>query len=77
MNPTEAKFHDDLDTIASQLDLDVQSGKYTWKDVQERLKDKTTQLASATGEYLHEYTWTAVALAAGFGVLLGLLVPRR
>ena len=45
MNPTEAKFRDDLDTIAAQIDSGVRSGRFTWADVQERLKNKTTELA--------------------------------
>jgi ElaB/YqjD/DUF883 family membrane-anchored ribosome-binding protein len=77
MNPTEAKFHEDLDDIASQLHLGVQSGKYSWADVQERLKTKTTELASATDDYLHEYTWTSLGVVAGLSVLLGFFVARR
>lgn len=77
MSPTEAKFHEDLEAIASQLDLGVQSGKYSWADVQERLKSQTGALARSTSEYVRENTWTSLGVAAMMGVLIGLLVPRR
>ena len=77
MNPTQAKFHDDLESIATQMDLDVQSGKYTWADVQDRLKRRTTRLAASTDQYVHEYAWTSLAVAAGLGLLIGLMLPRE
>ena len=69
MNPTEAKFHQDLDDIASKLHLGVRSGKYSWADVQERIKSKTSELANVTDEYLHEYTWTSLAAVAALAVV--------
>jgi ElaB/YqjD/DUF883 family membrane-anchored ribosome-binding protein len=76
MNPTEAKFRDDLESIATELDIGVRSGKYTWADVQERLKSKSSALATETDRYVHEYAWTSVAVAAVLGVLIGALIPR-
>jgi ElaB/YqjD/DUF883 family membrane-anchored ribosome-binding protein len=77
MNPTEAKFHDDLDQIATQLDLGVRSGRFSWADVQDRIKSKTTALASTTDQYLHQYTWTSLGVVGGLSLLLGLLMARR
>ncbi len=77
MNPTEAKFHDDLDAITSQIDSGVRSGRFTWAEVQERLKSKTTELASTTDYYVHEYTWTSLGVVAGLSVLVGFLLSRR
>ena len=77
MNPTEAKFHDDLEAIASELDLGVRTGKFSWADVQNRLKMKSGELAADTDRYVHEHAWTSIALAASLGVLIGVLIPRR
>ena len=82
MNPTEAKFHDDLDEVASKLDKGIRSGHYTWADVQDRVKSKTSELASTTDQYLHEYTWTSLAVVACLSVLVGgfcraALIERR
>lgn len=77
MNPTEEKFRDDLEAIASELDLGVQSGKYTWAEVQERIKHKSTALATQTDHYVHEHAWVSVVAAAALGVLIGALIGRE
>lgn len=41
------------------------------------LVDTTKQAARATDEYVHEHPWHAVGIAAGVGLLLGLLIGRR
>ena len=77
MNPTKEKFNEDLDAISSQLELGVKSGKFSWADVQERVKDATSELTRSTDQYLHEYTWTSLAVIGGLGVVLGFLAARR
>jgi ElaB/YqjD/DUF883 family membrane-anchored ribosome-binding protein len=80
MNPTEAKFRDDLDAIASALENGVRSGRFSWSDVQHRLRGvtrKTNQLATATDQYIHGRPWTVLAVASGLGLMAGLLLGRR
>jgi ElaB/YqjD/DUF883 family membrane-anchored ribosome-binding protein len=77
MNPTEAKFQDDLEKIATDLNLAVSRGKFCWADVKAKLKDRTDQLAHTTDCYVHENAWTSVAIACGTGLILGYLLKRR
>lgn len=37
---------------------------------------KTKQAAKATDEYVHENPWRAVGIAAGVGLIVGLLISR-
>lgn len=39
--------------------------------------DKTKQAARVTDEYVHEHPWKAVGVAAGIGLIVGLLIGRR
>jgi ElaB/YqjD/DUF883 family membrane-anchored ribosome-binding protein len=39
--------------------------------------DKTKQAARVTDEYVHENPWKAVGIAAGIGLVVGLLIGRR
>ena len=39
--------------------------------------DKTKQAARSTDEYVHEHPWKAVGVAAGIGLIIGLLIGRR
>ena len=40
-------------------------------------KTKTKAAARATDDYVHESPWAAVGIAAGVGVLVGLIISRR
>ncbi len=43
---------------------------------QEAMLEKTRQAAHATDEYVHENPWRAVGVAAGVGLLVGMLISR-
>ena len=46
-------------------------------EAEDILIDKTKQAAHATDEYVHEHPWKAVGVAAGIGLIIGLLIGRR
>lgn len=45
-------------------------------DAQEAMIEKTKQAARATDEYVHENPWYAVGIAAGVGLVVGMLISR-
>ncbi|MDR1162451.1 MAG: DUF883 family protein [Candidatus Accumulibacter sp.] len=45
--------------------------------VEGQLVDKTKAVAQAADDFVNESPWQAVGIAAGVGVLLGILVARR
>jgi ElaB/YqjD/DUF883 family membrane-anchored ribosome-binding protein len=45
--------------------------------VEDQLVDKTKAVAQAADDFVNESPWQAVGIAAGVGVLLGILVARR
>lgn len=45
--------------------------------VQEAAIEKTKALGQTTDGYVHENPWKAIGVAAGVGVVIGLLVGRR
>lgn len=44
--------------------------------MQESVIAKTRQAAKATDEYVHENPWKAVGIAAGAGLIVGMLISR-
>jgi ElaB/YqjD/DUF883 family membrane-anchored ribosome-binding protein len=46
-------------------------------DAEDVLLDKSRVAARATDEYVHEHPWQAVGIAAGIGLIVGLLLSRR
>lgn len=47
------------------------------RELQQAAMDKTAAAARATDDYVHENPWPAIGVAAGIGVLIGLLLSRR
>lgn len=39
--------------------------------------DKSKEAARVTDEYVHDHPWKAVGVAAGVGLIVGLLIGRR
>ncbi|PKO46822.1 MAG: DUF883 domain-containing protein [Betaproteobacteria bacterium HGW-Betaproteobacteria-22] len=46
-------------------------------EAQEVIAAKTKEAAIATDDYVHENPWQAVGVAAGVGLVIGLLIGRR
>lgn len=46
-------------------------------DAQDALVEKTRVAAKVTDDYVHEKPWHAVGIAAGIGLVVGLLIGRR
>lgn len=55
----------------------LRDAKSRLADAEEVLLAKTKAAARATDEYVHESPWTAIGIAAGAGLLIGLLIGRR
>lgn len=46
-------------------------------DAEEMLVDRTKAAARATDDYVNDNPWRAVGIAAGIGLLLGIIIGRR
>ena len=46
-------------------------------EVEDVVIDTTKQTARATDEFVHDNPWKAVGIAAGIGLVIGLLIGRR
>lgn len=77
-----------LRATASQAGEKVAAAREKFQDTLRRAKvrlaeaedvmiDRTKQAARATDEYVHEHPWRAVGIAAGVGLIIGLLIGRR
>jgi ElaB/YqjD/DUF883 family membrane-anchored ribosome-binding protein len=55
--------------------LDTAMGKA--QEVQALALEKGKEVAQTTDEYVHENPWKAVGIAAGVGLIVGMLVSRK
>lgn len=55
----------------------LRDAKLRIADAEAALVDKTKAAARATDDYVNENPWQAVGIAAGIGLLVGIIIGRR
>ncbi len=55
----------------------LRDAKMRIADAEEMLLDRTKAAARATDDYVNDNPWRAVGIAAGIGLLLGIIIGRR
>ena len=55
----------------------LKQAKEKASDVQVVVVEKSKQAARVTDDYVHDHPWQAVGIAAGIGVVIGLLLNRK
>lgn len=55
----------------------LRDAKLRIADAEAALVDKTKAAARATDDFVNENPWQAVGIAAGIGLLLGIIIGRR
>jgi ElaB/YqjD/DUF883 family membrane-anchored ribosome-binding protein len=68
---------DKLAEVRAKAEESLRIAKARMADAQEALLAKTREAAKATDVYVHENPWKAVGVAAGVGLVIGLLIGRR
>ena len=63
--------------LRERIQRRLREAKSRLADAEVLLVDKTRAAARATDDYVHESPWTAIGIAAGVGVLVGLILGRR
>lgn len=63
--------------LRGRVEARLRDAKLRLIEAEALLVAKTKAAAQATDEYVHESPWTAVGIAAGVGVLVGLIIGRR
>ena len=55
----------------------LRDAKVRIADAEEMLVDRTKAAARATDDYVNDNPWQAVGIAAGIGLLVGIIIGRR
>jgi len=63
--------------VRAKAEESLAVAKVKMADAQAALMEKTRAAARATDDYVHENPWRAVGVAAGVGLVIGLLIGRR
>lgn len=63
--------------VRAKAEESLKIAKARMADVQAALLVRTKEAAKATDAYVHENPWRAIGVAAGVGLVIGLLIGRR
>jgi ElaB/YqjD/DUF883 family membrane-anchored ribosome-binding protein len=73
-NRTQDEAAHQLENITEQIQDGIRQGKFSWSEIQEVIADKTREAARVTDDYVHENPWKMIGIAAGIGIIAGLLL---
>lgn len=63
--------------LRAKTEASLAAAKVKMEDAQAALVEKTKAAARAADDYVHDKPWHAVGVAAGVGLVIGLLIGRR
>jgi len=63
--------------LRSKIESRLHDARATLAEAQEAVVDNAKKVGRATDDYVHENPWKSVGIAAGVGLLVGILIGRR
>jgi ElaB/YqjD/DUF883 family membrane-anchored ribosome-binding protein len=65
-------------TLARErIEQSLERARIKLAEAESAVADRTREMATAADAYVHEHPWSAVGIAAGLGLIIGLLMSRR
>lgn len=77
IHATEDHADGTLGSIRSKALQTLSNAKESLSGIEGQLSDKAKLAASSADDFVHRKPWEAVGVAAGLGLLIGLLIHRR
>ncbi len=77
LQATAAQTGDRVDGIRARVQESLQQARTRLKEAEGEAMEQMREAAASADEYVRESPWQSVGMAAGVGLLLGLLIGRR
>lgn len=77
LRATASQAGDKVSAVRERVQESLHRAKIKLAEAEDVLIDGGKQAARVTDEYVHDHPWRAVGMAAGIGLLIGLLIGRR
>lgn len=74
---TEGQSGEKVEKIRERLKDNLCVAKKKLSELELVIKQKAKETARATDEYVHENPWKSVGVAAGVGLILGIMLGRK
>lgn len=76
LRATAGQAGEKVSAARERIQQNLSAAKERLAAAQESVVATTKQAAKATDEYVHEHPWKSVGMAAGVGLIVGLLISR-
>jgi ElaB/YqjD/DUF883 family membrane-anchored ribosome-binding protein len=63
--------------LRERMEENLRNARHKLAEAEEAIVAKTREVAKATDHYVHENPWKSIGIAAGAGLIVGLLISRR
>ena len=77
LRATASQAGEKVSAARERIQASLASAKVKLNEAERVAVERAKEAAKQTDEYVHEHPWRAVGIAAGVGLLLGLLIGRR
>ena len=77
LKATAGQAGEKIATARSRVEQSVQAAKSRLTDAGHRAAERYRDAAKETDQYVHDNPWTAISVAAGVGLLIGVMLTRR
>jgi ElaB/YqjD/DUF883 family membrane-anchored ribosome-binding protein len=77
LQATASQTGEKIESVRSRARASVNQARERLSAVQGRAADQARDAAESADEYVHRNPWQAVGIAAGIGLLIGVLINRR
>lgn len=76
LKATASQAGERVATARQRIEESLQEGKTTLGEAEDFVTNKSKEAAQAAEAYVRDNPWNAVGIAAGIGLILGLLIRR-
>jgi len=77
LNATSTQTGDTIKTVRARAEESLRQAKARLTEIEQDAMRRAKEIADATDEYVRDNPWQSVGIAAGIGLLLGVLLGRR
>ena len=77
LKATSSLTGEKIQEVRARAEESLRQAKVRLTEVEQEAMRRAKEIAEATDEYVHENPWQSVGIAAGVGLVLGLLLARR
>ncbi|HQR03623.1 MAG: DUF883 domain-containing protein [Proteobacteria bacterium] len=77
LRATAGQAGDKVVELRHKVQEHLNTAKHNLAEAQEIMVEKAKAVGRATDDYVHDHPWKSVGIAAGVGLVIGLLIGRR